>query len=98
MKKVVYEIDKDGFIVESYVFDFDKEGNPLQEVPGNIIIETLPDGMFKPKWDGAKWIEGATQLEIEEITKPKPIQPSTEDYLLDLDYRLSAIEIGLGGI
>ena len=52
-------------------------------------------GLYKPKWSGeiskdeegnvtvgdGEWVEGATQEEIEELTKPQPHEPSEIDLL-----------------
>ena len=63
---------------------------------GLDIIETrLTEPLFKPKWTGkvieddegnqimgdGKWVEGATQEEIDELTKPKPHEPTIEERL-----------------
>lgn len=37
--------------------------------------------LYKPKWDGDKWVEGATQEEIDELTKPQPQEPTIEERL-----------------
>lgn len=74
MIKEVYSIDEDGFIIERYEVEFDDEGNPINDLPeGNIITTALPQPNFHhSKWTGEEWIEGATQDEIDEITKPSP--------------------------
>ena len=33
----------------------------------DIIVEECPDGFYRPKWDGAAWVEGRTQAEIDAI-------------------------------
>lgn len=63
---------------------------------GLDIIETpLIDPLYKPKWTGkviedkegnqimgeGKWVEGATQEEIDELTKPQPQEPTEIDVL-----------------
>lgn len=98
MKKQVYEIDENGYVVEIYLANVDEHGSIIEENMRECISVSQPNGLYRPKWNGIEWIEGATQAEIDEINKPKPMKPSTEDFLLDLDYRLSTIEIGLGGI
>jgi len=30
------------------------------EVSGTLIEVAVPEGLYKPKWDGSKWIEGDT--------------------------------------
>ena len=45
-------------------------------------LDTGPaQGFYKPKWDGDKWVEGATQEEIDELTKPQPHEPTVEERL-----------------
>ena len=63
---------------------------------GLDIIETpLTEPLYKPKWTGkviedeegnqimgeGEWVEGATQEEIDEITRPQPQEPSEIDLL-----------------
>ena len=56
-------------------------------------------GLYKPKWSGeitedeegnitvgeGKWVEGATQEEITELTKPQPQEPSDKERIDDLE-------------
>ena len=61
-----------------------------------IGLEVDPSqGLYKPKWSGeitedeegnitvveGEWVEGATQEEIDELTKPQPQEPSEIDLL-----------------
>ena len=55
-------------------FDFDEETE--------IGFDVEPaQALYKPKWDGDKWVEGATQEEIDELTKPQPQEPTIEERL-----------------
>lgn len=69
------------------------------EVPENYILAYEYGGFHHPRWDGTQWIEGLTQKEINELGKPQATEPSFEElqieYNVDLDYRLSLIEMGL---
>ena len=74
------------FIRDDFTYDEDVEyglnTNPAQ-------------GLFKPKWSGeitedeegnitvgeGEWVEGATQEEIDELTKPQPHEPTELDLL-----------------
>ena len=52
-------------------------------------------GLYKPKWSGeiskdeegnlivseGEWVEGATQEELDELTKPQPQEPTIEERL-----------------
>ena len=60
------------FIRDDFTFDEETE----------IGLDTEPaQGLYKPKWDGDKWVEGATQEEIDELTKPQPQEPTEIDLL-----------------
>lgn len=55
-------------------FDFDEETE--------IGLDVIPaQGLYVPKWDGDEWVEGATQEEIDELTKPQPQEPTIEERL-----------------
>ncbi|MBP3887605.1 MAG: hypothetical protein J6F30_08130 [Cellulosilyticum sp.] len=70
----VWLIDENGFYTG--VMDFVE--NPTES---EIII--LPNGFYRPKWNGEKWIEGATQEEIDKINKIDicPTPPPTNEEL-----------------
>lgn len=88
MKKEVFKIDQNGYIMERYVAEFDNEDNLVVELEENIIT-IPPPSFYKPKWNGTEWIEEGTQP----VQQPK--KPTEIDYLLDLDFRLSMLELGL---
>jgi len=80
-------IDENGFFVCD---DFVDE---LTE----FTIETLcPQGFYKPKWDGTKWVEGLTQEEIDAI-KNVEIEPTETEILksqvLELQSALAAMSL-----
>lgn len=93
MNKEVYEIDEDGFIIELYLI------GPDDQLPeGNIVPIDLPQpNFYRPKWSGEEWVEGATQEEIDEMTKVEPQPPTeTEQRLADLELMMT--ELMMGGI
>ena len=95
MRKHIYEVNDDGFIKEIYLGEFDNEGN-LISPKGNFITTDLPQPLpfYKPKWNGAEWVEGATQEEINELTKPQQTQPTLEQRIADLeDTILTLLEV-----
>lgn len=55
-------IDNDGFIVDYCVNDNYKCKNNQQKVKQYLEFNTLK--LVKPRWNGAEWIEGATEEEI----------------------------------
>lgn len=99
MKKQTYEINENGHINEIYVVEFDEEGNPLEELAENIVAINPPNGLYRAKWTGTEWIEDMTQKEIDELNRRPTKEPSFEEtqieYNVDLDYRVSLIEMGL---
>lgn len=50
---------------------------------GEIELDVVPaQGFYLPKWDGEKWIEGATQEYIDNlIASAQPSEPSTDEVL-----------------
>ena len=73
-------------------FDFDEETE--------IGLDVTPaQGLYSPKWDGevgeGEWVEGATQEEINEITKTQPKQPTVEERLAQIEELLYSYESGV---
>ena len=69
-------IDKQGyFIRDDFTFDEEQE----------IGLDVEPSqGLYQPKWDGEKWIEGATQEYIDSL------KPTIEE--VPLDVRVAKVE------
>lgn len=86
--KEVYEIDEDGFLIESPPKEFDEEGLPIEELPDNFIVSDPPHNFHHARWDGEEWIEGLTPEEIEEITKPQPPVLTIEEQLAEKDAQI----------
>ena len=74
------------FIRDDFTFDEEIE----------FGLNTKPaQGLYKPKWTGkviedeegnqimgkGEWVEGATQEELDELTKPQPQEPTIEERL-----------------
>lgn len=85
VKKQYYKINRDGYLIEIIAAEVN---------PGGLISVDPPNGLYKPKWVGDKWVNGLTQQEIDELNKPIVPETSTENYLIDLDFRISMIELG----
>jgi hypothetical protein len=81
MIKEVFKIDENGYIIEKHVVEFDKEGNPLEELGEDIITVTPPDGLYRAKWTGIEWIEDMSQEEIDELNKQPEKEPSEIEIL-----------------
>lgn len=67
-------IDENGFFIKDVIYD----GIGLDT---HYIIEPVPQGFYLPKWNGTEWIEGLTDEEIAEITKPVLQEPTIEERL-----------------
>lgn len=87
--KFVYVIDAHGFIIASRVVD-----TVVRDFESNEIPHTILPPVHKPKWDGEKWIEGATQEEIDEITKVDPLPPTHEERIKELETIVNLLLMG----
>lgn len=69
-----HRVDEQGFIIDSFSNDYPH----FQE--DWLLIETkITESFIKPKWNGTRWIEGATPEEIIQEKREKAIQ-------IDLEY------------
>ncbi len=87
--KQVWKIDNNFYTGDSYFVDEPSEN----EVTIPILV-----GYVKPIWNGVDWVEGATEQEIQEWENSQDIvatEPTTDDFLLDFEFRLSMLELGL---
>jgi hypothetical protein len=96
----LFKVDEDGFPIGVAVVEFDDSGNILtQDVDDNVVLTPCPNSFHRPIWTGEEWIESLTQEEIEELKKQVGKETSFEElqleYNIDLDYRLSILEMGL---
>jgi hypothetical protein len=55
-----------------------------QELPTDCIADTVPEGLYHPKWDGSQWVEGMSQEAIDRI-KNTVLPPSQEDRIKSLE-------------
>lgn len=82
------KIDENGFFVTEVIVEADT-------VSKDIILIECPNGFYKPKWTGVKWIEGATNEEIEKENSSTIAKAGMDEFRLDVDYRLSKLELGV---
>lgn len=73
MKKVL-KIDPEGFFLEDVILE------DFQEIPSDCVETHCPEGFFKPKWDGEKWVEGYTDEEIKQIQEEAEINRELTPY------------------
>ena len=77
-------IDKQKHLFIRDDFDFDEETE--------IGLDVTPaQGLYAPKWDGEKWVEGLTQEEINELTKPQTQEPTIEERLAQTEELLQTV-------
>lgn len=61
--KQVYKIDSAGYYIEPVII-----GDSC-EVPLDCIKVIPPDGLYRAKWNGERWVEGLTKEEIEQAKR-----------------------------
>lgn len=68
MLKQVYKIDSKGYLVDIYVAEIDDNGFIVDEDKKGFLTTDLPQGydFIRPRWYRGKWVEGATQDELDE--------------------------------
>ena len=82
-KITVYEVDKDGFIIERHISD---------KSTTKYITTNLPDGLFKVKWNGEMWVEGKTEEEFIEDAFLATLNPSPYE-IAKAERELETIEL-----
>ena len=86
-------IDKQTYLFIRDDFTFDEETE--------IGLDVTPaQGLYVPKWDfdTSEWVEGATQEEIDELTKPQPHEPTIEERLAQTEELLQSVTMAFNNI
>ena len=88
------KVDENGLFVEDVILSeppvlTDENGNSIADP--QYISEPVPQGFYNPKWNGSEWVEGATQEEIDELTKPQPQEPTVEERLAQTEELLKTV-------
>lgn len=73
MKITVYRVDSNGFIVDTHVATLDANQDIIEKDLMSCIKLAPQNGLYKAKYSGGEWIEGATQEEIDTIKNTSPI-------------------------
>lgn len=89
MIKKAYKIDENGLYTEDYIYE---DG---QELETDIITTEIPQGFYKPKWNGTEWIEGATQEYIDSMNPTVIQEPTLADRISDIEIAFAEM---IGGI
>jgi hypothetical protein len=91
---ILRKVDDKGYFVEDVLVDIyptvlevtqDAEGNEITtEVRDTSYIDTpCTEGLYKPKWTGANWVEGLTKKQLDEI-KNQPHTPTDNEKIWDV--------------
>lgn len=97
--KQFIRVDEEGFEIEPVLVKIDENGKPIklvsfeEDIDINEIIDYLApsdsemNNFYKKKWDfdNKKWVEGATQEEIEEFLRQSLNVPTLEKRLIALE-------------
>lgn len=99
--KLYRKVDNNGLFIEDVILDeipykYDEEGNKIYD-PHYIDIE-VPNGFYKPKWNGIMWIEGMSKEEIDAIKNVEVEQPLEVRNRSDIDYLsiMMGVELNVG--
>jgi hypothetical protein len=91
--KQVFKFDEEGYFVEPVLIG-DKE-----EVPEGCMDVVIPEGLYRPQWNGAEIVEGLSQLEIDQLHTNAPDAPLTYKELLaenkELKERVGSMEFAV---
>lgn len=71
----------------------DDDGNIIETDKGHMISTSPPHGLYRLRWTGTEWVEGATQEEIDEIINSQPTLPTPAKF--DVIQRLADVELML---
>lgn len=88
--RIVHVVDKEGFFIEDLpVTDNFVFNQNIFSENGTTIVDTLPIGLYKPRWDfeNEQWVEGLKDSEIQQLqsnSNPSTIQDKVE-YLEQAD-------------
>ena len=90
MKKVL-RIDKQGFYIEDVIL------HDTELIQDDCVETHCPEGFYKPKWDGEKWVEGYTSEEIkqiqEEVEASREITPYEKLEKENLELKIAIAEL-----
>ncbi|WP_027410375.1 hypothetical protein [Anoxybacteroides tepidamans] len=89
MIKQVSRVDEAGFFIEPVLVDEKDTLSP------DLIKTPVPEGFYKPRWDGTQWVEGMSEEEFNQLkaNQPEP-SPSSDELKLRVENVEGAV-IGL---
>lgn len=90
--KLVYEIDSDGFLIESHVTEVDETGKVIDENKQHYVTKEIKTGFYKAKWTGIEWVEDKTQAEFEEDAFLESLIPNAEE-IVNAEFEIKILDI-----
>lgn len=76
-------IDPDNFFVRQIKMQLG------EELQSNMIIASIPVGIYMPKWDNSRWVQGKITPMNEEVDEEKT---AMSEAIIDLNARLEKLE------
>lgn len=67
MIQVLSRVNEDGLYVEPVLLKKNEEKEDEK-----LIDVEVPQGLYRPRWNGSKWEEGLSQEEISKLHAPEP--------------------------
>ncbi len=76
--KAVPKVDLQGYFIEDVLVDASFTGTSIWEDKGTIISQSVPSGLYKPRWDFEQsiWTEG---MSAEDIAALQPVATETSE-------------------
>jgi hypothetical protein len=82
--KQINQVDVTGLYIGPFIASdeqISRHLNPDDEFTlGLVVIDPIPEGFYKPKWNGSEWTEGLTEEQIASL-KNAPAEPSEIEVL-----------------
>ena len=81
------KIDENGLFIEDVILDEQPmiEQNEESIPDPHYIAESVLQGFYHQKWSGTEWVEGLSEEEIAELSKPVPQEPTEKERLDNLE-------------
>lgn len=94
MKKQVYEVDEEGYLLEVYVANV-IDNKIIDDDKKDFILLEMPNGLFNPRWSGKQWVEGESEEEKAEREAQLALiemQPTAEE-LANAEFEIKVIKL-----
>lgn len=81
----VYKVDEAGFLIGVELIE-------STEMKEDSVVDSVPQGLYMPKWVGSEWIEGKTEEKFLEDKFLASLQPSQIE-VEKAEHQLKIIEL-----